>query len=95
MSKLIVPSQQPNQEKSVVKVTPESANWGYVGFEVYTLAKGDKISMDTGEQEVCIVLQRVCQRENKAAGVEQHRAAHAHFRRNPALCRLRAIWRSV
>ncbi|MBY0052164.1 5-deoxy-glucuronate isomerase [Brevibacillus agri] len=56
MSKLIVPSQQPNQEKSVVKVTPESANWGYVGFEVYTLAKGDKISMDTGEQEVCIVL---------------------------------------
>jgi 5-deoxy-glucuronate isomerase len=40
----------------VLTVTPESAGWTYVGFEVIRLAPGQTVRRDTGEREVCLVL---------------------------------------
>ncbi|MCY9697212.1 5-deoxy-glucuronate isomerase [Paenibacillus alginolyticus] len=56
-SKLIVtPSSSPNEEGSLLKVTPESAGWQYVGFEVVQLAEGQILSRETAGLEVCLVL---------------------------------------
>ncbi|MFF2089906.1 5-deoxy-glucuronate isomerase [Paenibacillus sp. NPDC058174] len=57
MSKLIVsPQQQAAGTDPVLSITPESAGWEYVGFEVYQLNPGDKLSRETGGNEVCLVL---------------------------------------
>ncbi|RAP74576.1 5-deoxy-glucuronate isomerase [Paenibacillus montanisoli] len=57
MSKLIVtPEIEPNQDGSILRITPESAGWQYVGFEVLRLAEGETIARETGEREVCLVL---------------------------------------
>ncbi|MEO8745170.1 MAG: 5-deoxy-glucuronate isomerase, partial [Candidatus Dormiibacterota bacterium] len=40
----------------VVSVTPESAGWKFVGFEVYRLTRGARIERETGDQEVCAVM---------------------------------------
>ncbi|TMG03122.1 MAG: 5-deoxy-glucuronate isomerase, partial [Chloroflexi bacterium] len=37
-------------------VTPESAGWSYVGFEVHELRRGDGIRPSTGTREVCVVM---------------------------------------
>jgi 5-deoxy-glucuronate isomerase len=36
-------------------VTPQSAGWSYVGFEVYSLRRGDHAERSTGGREVCAV----------------------------------------
>jgi len=41
---------------SVLQVTPESAGWKYVGFEVLRLAGGERATVDTGDREVCVVV---------------------------------------
>lgn len=57
MSKLIVHSlSEPKADGNVIKITPESANWEYVGFEAYVLKKGQSLKKQTFNQEVCIVL---------------------------------------
>ncbi|ASS86121.1 5-deoxy-glucuronate isomerase [Geobacillus lituanicus] len=56
MSRLVIPSHSPNEEGNVVRVTPESAGWEYVGFEVYVLAKGQTLRKETKDQEACLVL---------------------------------------
>src|SRR5690625_1176251 len=56
MSKLLIKSQEANQDGRVIHVTPESANWKYVGFEMYSLKKGDRLKKPTGDMEVCVVL---------------------------------------
>jgi len=38
------------------KVTPQSAGWSYVGFELQRLRSGDAVSASTGDDEVCLVL---------------------------------------
>src|SRR3954462_11291018 len=38
------------------RVTPKSAGWTYVGFEVHRLAAGEAASAATGEREACLVL---------------------------------------
>jgi 5-deoxy-glucuronate isomerase len=54
---LIVSSKkEPVTDGSVVKVTPESAGWGYVGFEVFRLGAGQTLERDTATEEVCLVL---------------------------------------
>ena len=56
MSDLIVKSKHdPDGEGSVVKVTPRSAGWEYVGFEVLKLVAGDGVERRTGGEEVCLV----------------------------------------
>ncbi|MGG1519286.1 5-deoxy-glucuronate isomerase [Paenibacillus oryzisoli] len=57
MSKLIVgPALTPDQEGVVLSVTPASAGWTYVGFQVVKLKEGETLRRDTGSQEVCLVL---------------------------------------
>jgi len=56
VSDLIVKSKNvPDREGSVVKVTPRSAGWEYVGFEVLRLAAGETVERRTGGEEVCLV----------------------------------------
>jgi 5-deoxy-glucuronate isomerase len=57
MADLIVPSRkQPDEQGNVITITPESAGWTYVGFEVFTLAAGQKLKKETQDKEVCLVL---------------------------------------
>jgi 5-deoxy-glucuronate isomerase len=57
MSKLIVtPEREAAADGTVLSITPESAGWTYVGFEVLKLAKGQTVSKETGGREVCLVL---------------------------------------
>ncbi|UFJ42677.1 5-deoxy-glucuronate isomerase [Brevibacillus humidisoli] len=56
MSRLIVPSLRPNHEGNVLTITPKSAGWQYIGFEVYTLKPGQVLKKETADQEVCLVL---------------------------------------
>ncbi|CAA9477793.1 MAG: 5-deoxy-glucuronate isomerase, partial [uncultured Rubrobacteraceae bacterium] len=49
VSDLIVKSKHvPDAEGSVVKVTPGSAGWEYVGFEVLRLEAGKSVGRATG-----------------------------------------------
>jgi 5-deoxy-glucuronate isomerase len=52
MSRLHV---RPQRGKGI-RITPESAGWKHVGFEVRELAPGETASASTGEREVCLVL---------------------------------------
>jgi 5-deoxy-glucuronate isomerase len=47
---------QPFGAGPVSIVTPESAGWSYVGFEVYEIRRGDGIRQSTGAREVCVVM---------------------------------------
>jgi 5-deoxy-glucuronate isomerase len=40
----------------VIHVTPESAGWRYVGFDLHRLAPGERAGEPTGDNEVCLVL---------------------------------------
>ncbi|MFI0843653.1 5-deoxy-glucuronate isomerase [Mesorhizobium sp. IMUNJ 23232] len=53
MSKLLV--KRKAGDGLVAKITPESAGWGYVGFELHRLKPGQTVSAPTGSQEVCLV----------------------------------------
>lgn len=55
MSKLVVPSNKPNHRGQVMEITPESAGWEYVGFEVYSLEQGEEWNISTEKNEVCVV----------------------------------------
>ena len=39
----------------VTRVTPESAGWRYVGFELHRLSPGETAAAETGDREVCLV----------------------------------------
>jgi 5-deoxy-glucuronate isomerase len=49
-------AREPGSEGTIVRVTPESAGWGYVGFEALDLAPGQVTARHTGEQELCVVV---------------------------------------
>lgn len=54
MPKLLV---KPEGDRGrVIAVTPESAGWTYVGFDVVKLAPGEETGAETGPREVCLVL---------------------------------------
>src|SRR3712207_4896970 len=53
---LIVKSKnEPDANGTVVKVTPESVGWEYVGFEVLRLAAGGSVERRAEGDEVCLV----------------------------------------
>lgn len=52
---LVSSNHQAEGDGVVVRVTPESAGWEYVGFEVLRLEAGRSTSRHTGAEEVCIV----------------------------------------
>jgi len=54
MSRLLVKS-APGSGR-VAHITPQSAGWTYVGFDLYRLAPGETAQADTGEREACLVL---------------------------------------
>ena len=53
MSRLLV--KPDGRDGLVTQVTPQSAGWTYVGFDLHRLAAGDEASGDTGGREVCLV----------------------------------------
>ena len=56
MSELLVASkQEPDEDGSVLKVTPRSAGWEYIGFEVLKLGAGRAVERGSGDEEVCLV----------------------------------------
>lgn len=46
----------PAPTNPVHAITPENANWRYVGFELHDLKIGETIEATTGGREVCIVI---------------------------------------
>ncbi len=53
MSKLLVKPQ--GNSGRVIHVTPASAGWTYVGFDVYRLKAGESAAEETSTNEVCLV----------------------------------------
>ena len=56
MSKLLVKPSKPDNQGRIHAITPESAGWTYVGFEVYQLKAGQNLRQATGDREACIVM---------------------------------------
>jgi 5-deoxy-glucuronate isomerase len=56
MTLLVHPDPTPAGDATILRVTPSSAGWEYVGFEVLSLAPPSTAERTTGEREVCIVV---------------------------------------
>jgi 5-deoxy-glucuronate isomerase len=56
MSELLLKNHAPDRTGLVHRVTPESAGWGHVGFELYRLQTGQSLKAATAGREVCLVL---------------------------------------
>ena len=57
MSELLgEPRAQPDTDGSILQITPESAGWTHVGFEVVALAEGQGTERTTGGRELCVVV---------------------------------------
>ena len=56
MSDLLVHSSKPDPQGRVISVTPESAQWHYVGFDVYHLNAGQELSERAEGNELCLVI---------------------------------------
>jgi 5-deoxy-glucuronate isomerase len=54
MSKLLVRAERGKYGR-IVDVTPQSAGWTYVGFELHRLMPGETVSAETGGREACLV----------------------------------------
>ena len=55
-SKLLIKPHARDAEGCVLRISPESAGWQYVGFEVFELRPGERLEPDTRGRELCIVL---------------------------------------
>jgi 5-deoxy-glucuronate isomerase len=56
MSDLVVHPSAPFEDGTILSVTPQSAGWRYVGFEVLALGAGLSARRECGDREVCIVV---------------------------------------
>jgi 5-deoxy-glucuronate isomerase len=56
LSTLLVRPQQPDESGCVLRVTPESARWTYVGFQVHRLAAGQTMRGGERAREACVVV---------------------------------------
>lgn len=56
MSELLVHPSRPDDEGRIHSVTPQSAGWTYVGFDVYRLKKGAELARKMEGREACLVL---------------------------------------
>jgi len=57
MTRLLVPAASaPAPDGTILSVTPESAGWEHVGFEVLALATGATAERACGERELCLVV---------------------------------------
>jgi 5-deoxy-glucuronate isomerase len=55
MSDLLVKPARGAADGVLHHITPESAGWTYVGFDVLSLAPGQTVVRETGNREVCLV----------------------------------------
>jgi 5-deoxy-glucuronate isomerase len=53
---LVRPAPGPYPDGTLLRVTPESAGWRHVGFEVCRLQQGASLTRDTAGSELCVVL---------------------------------------
>ena len=53
--RVVKPLVNPNTDGTLSTVTPESAGWEYVGFQVVQLAEGQTLTLESGDQELCFV----------------------------------------
>jgi 5-deoxy-glucuronate isomerase len=44
--------------RDIVRVTPRSAGWSYVGFAAHRLAPGETLALASGSDELCVVVLR-------------------------------------
>ena len=56
MANLLVKGRKPDNDGLALSVTPESAGWKYVGFQVYRRAKGQDLNWKAEGRESCLVL---------------------------------------
>jgi len=56
MSKLLIRPGEADSLYRTVHITPQSAGWTYVGFDLVKLAPGQTVEADCGDREVCLVL---------------------------------------
>ena len=56
MSTLLVKSGPPDADGRVLAVSPESAGWRYVGFEVFRLVPGVGLGRHVSDRETCVVV---------------------------------------
>ncbi|USD62869.1 5-deoxy-glucuronate isomerase [Vibrio sp. SCSIO 43140] len=56
MSHLLSKYSQSQSDSRVQSITPESANWGYVGFSVHEIASGESLVLESSATEKCLVL---------------------------------------
>ena len=56
MSSLLSRNQTPDSKGRIQNITPESAGWKYVGFEVFMLKSGKSLEQKTTVREICLVL---------------------------------------
>jgi 5-deoxy-glucuronate isomerase len=54
--RLVVPSQTPDPGGRLVRITPETAGWRHVGFEVFRLRQGQRLERQATGEEACVVL---------------------------------------
>ncbi len=52
---LIRPGENPQDPGLILSILPEDAGWEYISFQVRRLAKGNRWSFSTGENELAIV----------------------------------------
>jgi len=56
MSRLLSKHHPADELGCIQRITPEQANWHYVGFEVFELEAGQRLTQPGGDDEVCLVL---------------------------------------
>jgi 5-deoxy-glucuronate isomerase len=56
MATLLVRPSPPDNNGKILSVTPESAGWSYVGFDLHHLPSGKSWEQSTGDREVLLVL---------------------------------------
>ncbi|VTR59620.1 5-deoxy-glucuronate isomerase [Actinobacillus pleuropneumoniae] len=56
MPNFIVPATTPDRDGCVLSITPQTAGWEYVGFQVFRLSEGQTLIRATGDQEAALVL---------------------------------------
>jgi 5-deoxy-glucuronate isomerase len=72
VTELIVKAQAtPDGDGAILRVTPESAGWGHVGFEVLALTAGANAQRATGDRELCLVV---------VSGAVHVRSGHGEWR---------------
>src|SRR5262249_35851165 len=79
MTRLHLRQSQPDRNHRLVHVTPESAGWEYVGFDLYRLPQDASVDLSTGDREHCIVF--VAGRGKAAVGARDF--GHLGERKDP------------